>query len=496
MNGYTITSTGTVYLQSTSQRRLEHVFCFADNVADGKDGMSIEAEHRRRPGLFNVKPGEGRLVFSMLVLLAINTMVYQISSVVATADFLGTAGAIRIPVLWIVDVVIILVFAGVYSLIVDQVPRIKLMTWLFMGFALLYLAIQLMMSYGVPSVITSGLLYVLADQQLVIFPLAFWSLANDIYSMSESRRLFPLIAAGAAAGSVIGSGVAAASAAIFKEQGQHVSQLLVLGAFVFLLGLTLLHVTFRQREIRARQSSKAVNVIESIKVGFDVISNVPLFRYMGLAMLFTGLSFAIIEYHFLFSVHELFGDDSNRITTFYGVYQMILILGTWLFQWLITGRILKDTELKNTFTALPGVLLFAVVAAGTSFLAIPGIIGAAGGRFLGRLVQRGWDEPVRKAAQGLVPDERRGRVSTFLDSYLYSVATLVVCIFLIILIQLSAAGLLSEATMITIYLVVSGIGAGAAIWSALQLRKVYDQSLLNWRLSRSRRKSVLDGIEF
>jgi hypothetical protein len=28
------------------------------------------------------------------------------------------------------------------------------------------------------------------------------------------------------------------------------------------------------------------------------------------------------------------------------------------------------------------------------------------------------------------------------------------------------------------------------------MRRIYEKSLLNWRLARSRRKSALDGIEF
>ena len=36
----------------------------------------------------------------------------------------------------------------------------------------------------------------------------------------------------------------------------------------------------------------------------------------------------------------------------------------------------------------------------------------------------------------------------------------------------------------------------AAIFVSIYLRKVYDTSMLNYRLARSRRKSVLDGIEF
>jgi len=229
-----------------------------------------------------------------------------------------------------------------------------------------------------------------------------------------------------------------------------------------------------------------------VQVGFDVIWNVPLFRYLGLAMLLVGLAFTIVEYHFLFSVDRSFTADPLKFQTFYGAYKAALIAATWLLQWLVTGRLLRRVQLRSAFVPLPA----ALIAAAGGALAIPGIIGGAGGRFLGRLVQRAWDEPARKSVEGLVPDERRGRVSAFVDSYGYAAATIVGSLLLGGLFLASSLGWLPERAMIAIYLGVATCSAAAGLWSSLRLRAVYDQSLLNWRLARSRRKSVLDGIEF
>lgn len=447
--------------------------------------------------LLNLKPGEGRLALSLLIVLAVNTMVYQIASVVGTADFLGTAGETGIPVLWLFDVVVIFVFASVFALLVDRVSQIWLLTWIFAGFALLYLGVEMLISIGVSGHLTSGMLYILADLQLSLFPLAFWSMANTTYSMAQARRLFPLIAAGSAIGSIVGSGAAAGSAALFAKQGTGTSQMLTLSALVLLLGVVLLRLAYRGREIRSRQStSERPSLGDTLSVGFDMVNNVPLFKFLALAMVFSGIALAIIEYHFLFSVREYYDADSARMTTFYGFYQMAYIISTWLLQWLVTGRILKNADLRNAFPVLPIVLLLSVGGAGSLFLAVPIIFGGAGGRFVARVVFRGWDEPVRKAAQGLIPDERRGRVSTFLDSYLYSLSTLLVSVFLIALLSIPGDGVLTQQTVSAIYLSVAAVAVLVAVWAITRLRAHYDESLLNWRLSRSRRKSVLDDIEF
>jgi hypothetical protein len=260
--------------------------------------------------------------------------------------------------------------------------------------------------------------------------------------------------------------------------------------------MIILQLSFRKREIRARQSSEPGDIRETLKVGWDFFTNLPFFRLLAIAMLLAGFAFTIIEYHFLATVRDTFQGNSNAITTFYGVYQMVMILTIWLVQWLISSRLLKRAEIQNSFSPLPFALLLAIGLAATSFAAVPALIGAAGGRFLGRVIQRGWDEPVRKSAQGLVPDERRGRVSTFIDSYFYSTATLITAALLLGLLQLGTAGIVSQETVVIIYLAAAGVAAVGSFYATIRMRAVYAQDLLNWRLARSRRKSVLDDLSF
>ncbi len=450
--------------------------------------MTAERTH-----LLNLKPGEWRLAIPLLLLLSVNYVVLEISEVVATSGFVSTVGVSQIPLLWIVDMSIALLSAIAYSAVVDRLPRLRVVSWLLGMFAFSYLIIQVLFIYGAPDWMTYPLLYILADQQFTLFPLAFWSLANDVYSMSEAKRLFPLIAAGSAFGRIAGNGIAASSASFFTQSGANVSALLVLGGVVFLGGLGLLWLTFNHRVVRARQDHQAgVGVRQSLQEGVEVIRDVPILRYLAFVMTLVALALTILEYHFLFTIDQEFTGDPVQFQTFYGKYKLALILATLIFQWVITGRFLEKLGMKNNFLALPATL---VASAGMA-LALPGLIGGVAGRFLARLVEWSWDEPVRKSAQGLIPDERRGRVSAFLDSYIYAFSTIIGCILLIALFLVNAIGALPPTLVTPTYLVIAILAAVGAVMMALRLRSVYDKSLLNWRLSRSRRKSVLDEIEF
>lgn len=442
--------------------------------------------------LLNVAPGEWKLVSSLFALFVINTLVLELSNVVATAGFISHVGVPGILWLWVIDMAITLAVTGACASVIDRMSRVKLMAWLLGGLTSLYFGLQLLFYAGAPSGLIYPALYVMADLQLSIFPLIFWTLANDVYSMSDGKRLFPIIGAGNALGSILGNGLAAGAAVLLAQTGGSELNLLIVAAALLLIGILLLWFAFRHKTIRARQSREAqTGVRETIRVGTDFFNNVPSFKYLAIVMLLAGLILMIVEYNFLF-VTEQSLTTGLQFQAFYGTYKLVLIVSVFLGQGLVTSRLLKKVPLKNAFMVLPVTL---VIVAGC-VLAIPGLAGAALGRFLARLVQRTWDDLARKSLQGMIPDERRGRISIVMDSYFYTIATLVGCLTIGGLLLATNWGWLSSGWAVTIYLTIAALAALGAVWASLRLRAVYDRSLLNWRLARSHRKSVLDGVEF
>ena len=95
----------------------------------------------------------------------------------------------------------------------------------------------------------------------------------------------------------------------------------------------------------------------------------------------------------------------------------------------------------------------------------------------------------------MVPEERRGRVSVFMDSYLYSAGSIVGSLITGAIIFVGMR--LGLPQYYYAYLAAAVAAAGIGLWAALRLRQVYDSSLLNWRLRRrSHRSSVMDRLQF
>jgi len=352
--------------------------------------------------------------------------------------------------------------------------------------------LQFLFEIGVSDFITYPALYILADQQFMIMPLAFWALANDVYSVAESQRIFPIVASGAVFGGLMGNGLAAGPAVYFAEKSGSISSVLMLAAGLLIAAVIFTRFVFRKRPLRARQSrNNDTNLRDTLKIGMDYFKNLPLFRAVGFLMIFAGIVLTLVEFNFLSIIEHNVSSDLE-FQQFLGVYKAVQTTGILLFQWLITSRILTKTSLKNAFSVLPTALTAASIVA----FAIPTLIGAAISRFLSRTVLDAWDDPSRKALQGLIPDERRGRIATFMDSYFITSATILACVLLLVLLSLSGSGVISIEFATKIYLGVAVLAGVGGLMSSLYLKKVYDSSLLNYRLARSKRKSVLDGIEF
>jgi len=375
---------------------------------------------------------------------------------------------------------------------VDRFSRLNLVTWLLLRLAAIYLVIQVLFEAGVSDFITYPALYILADQQFMIMPLAFWALANDVYSVAESQRIFPIVASGDVIGGLLGNGLAAGPAVSFTERSGSIASILMLAAGLLVLAVIILRLVFRKRPLRARQSREEdTSLRETIAIGLDYFRNLPLFKAVGYLMICAGIVLTLVEFNFLSIIENNVATDLE-FQQFLGIYKAIQTTGILLFQWLITSRLLTKISLKNAFSVLPAALTAASVVA----LALPNLVGAAVSRFLSRTVLDAWDDPSRKALQGLIPDERRGRIATFMDSYFITSATILACVLLVVLLSLVGSGLISLGLATKIYLAVAGLAGIGGIASSIYLKRVYDSSLLNYRLSRSKRKSVLDGIEF
>jgi len=369
---------------------------------------------------------------------------------------------------------------------------VNLLKWISFSFAIIYVVLRMMFAFGVPGWINYSVLFLLTEQQWLFFPLIFWLLANDLFELAQAKRLFPVIASGAFVGQILGLGIAAAAPGLLNRMNVASTELLSMNVLIYLIIYVL--IAEGLRHVRVTQRPRQPETVrEALTEGWAFVREVPAFRYLMLAMLVSAVAFTIVEFHFLSVIsNDHSFSDADSFQTFYSLYNLGVTLLAIAIQTLLTSRLINSVGLKNIFLIFPVVLL-----AGLSWILVfpTSLIAVIGGLGVPRLSRSTIDEPARKSFQALVPAERRGRVSMFMDSYLFAVGAIVGSLILGAVILLGDQFGSLEAHHV--YLSIAVVAVTVAIWFAFRMRGAYEASLLNWRLKRRQRASgVLDKLEF
>jgi ATP:ADP antiporter, AAA family len=437
----------------------------------------------------NLETNELKLVILLGVLLLGNAIAMQVSSIVSISGFLFTGGVNQILIVLMIDYALVLVAGSLHTLIVDKFDRIKLMSWMSIGFGLVFLFLRLMFFAHTPGWLNYSFMYLIAEQQLIFFPMIFWVLANDVFSIAQSKRLFPLISSFVFVGKLIGIGIAFIAPTVFSVLALNPDDVLFLNVLIYLV--LYLIILFGMRKIKTRKMTQQVESLkDTLNEGWEFMRDVALFRYLMIAIIALAFVDTIIEFRFLV-VTDIAYPEQALYQQFYSLYRMGATILSLLVQVFLTSKLVQWIGLKNAFIVFP---IVGLLGAG-SLLGLPGAAVAIATMVMVKLIRETIDDSSRKSVAGLVPEERRGRVSAFMASYLPSLGTIGACIITWLIVQMSAAiNIKSE----YIYLPFAILGASVALWSVIRLRTVYDSSLLNWRLKRRQRvrSSALDKIEF
>jgi MFS family permease len=178
--------------------------------------------------------------------------------------------------------------------------------------------------------------------------------------------------------------------------------------------------------------------------------------------------------------------------SFYAGYNLIIAIASILIQ-TISARIIERVSLKSSFLLQPFVMAGSMI----SNLFVPGFVSSAASHGVARATYDTVDLSARKAFQALVPNEKRGRVSMFIDSYLPSAGTIVGSLMTFTVITLGLKLGFSRNEYSRVYIIVGIILALIALLSAFKVRATYEQSMLSWQLKRrTRGASVLDKLDF
>ncbi|WP_017305867.1 hypothetical protein [Spirulina subsalsa] len=437
--------------------------------------------------LFGLRPHELVLVLPLGLILWSNSLAVQISYIASVSGFLNKVGVNQFLLVSIITYLIILGILSLKSLIIDRLSRVNLMGGMTFSFAMIFVLLRLLFVFKFPDWLNYSFFYLLAELQWLFFPLIFWIFANSIFNMAEAKRLFPLIAAWGFLGKLLGIGIATIAPGVFATLGVEPEELILINVLFYLFSYILVKVFLSSTQFHDQTLYQPESVQDTLTECFNFIQEVPSFQFLTWSILIFSACDILIEFRF-YDISDNAFSSLGEYQTFYGLYRLGMTLLSFAIQTFLTGRILTYFNLKDTFLIMPFTMLTALIL----LLIYPNLVGGVGAILLARLSWDTIDESARKSFQALVPEERRGRVSIFMDGYLLAVGTIlgsgvagIVILFRHVLPFSAFYG----------YIGIGILTAFFGIWSIFQMRVVYENSLLNWRLTRrSKAKSVLDKL--
>jgi AAA family ATP:ADP antiporter len=277
--------------------------------------------------------------------------------------------------------ILLLAVVPAYCVLVNRMDRLKLIDRLTHFFSLNLVAFFFLFRIGVPNLGVPFYLWVGIFGLMIIAQ--FWSLANDLYSPNQGKRLFPLVAFGSNLGAIAGSRIAGGllSAGLEPYEMMIIASILVGLSTLITRRAVACSGTCPAGAACADPSSSGLSRNSFTSTGFGLLVRDHYLVLIAALMLLTNLVNTTGEY--ILSRTVLAAADANLvgeseiarqqfIGSFYASFFSWVNIAGALLQLLAVSRILKYAGVRGALLVLPLIALggYALIAASSALLTV------------------------------------------------------------------------------------------------------------------------------
>lgn len=390
----------------------------------------------------NIREGEGPALFLSGLYYFVLLCAYYIIRPIR--DDMGAAGGVE-NLAWLFTGTLtgMMILHPIYSAIVSRMPRRQFIAVVYRFFmAQLVLFYLLFQSLEGVSEIWAGRVFFVWTSVFNLFVISvFWSLVNDVFRPSQSKRLFGVIAVGGTAGALTGSAITSFLAAGLGA----ITLLLVSAALLEVAAWVSRYLSDNEQTLAmaaiADEAEKKDADIRNLEVPdesvvtqqvstkqteligggtLDGVLHVLRSPYLlGIAALM--LFFTIVSTYLYFMqiaiVNEALGDDREARTQLFANRDLVVNAITLIVQMFLTGRILRWLGIGVSLALLP-VISFA----GFGLLAVAPVLAIViGFDVLRRAGNFAIQRPARESLYTVVSRTDKYKAKNFNDTFVYRV---------------------------------------------------------------------------
>jgi AAA family ATP:ADP antiporter len=259
------------------------------------------------------------------------------------------------------------------------------------------------------------LLYSWGDILMVTTITQFWIFVNDLFSLREIKRKVGFFVSGGLLGGIAGSLV------VLSQSRLHLrSESLILAGPLFLIPCILIVFFVRRIPRKETGENEKSRSDRREKVGF--VQSWRLLRKNRFLLLLSGLILAgiivsnLVDFQFK-SAAEIFFPLKDARTSFLGTFYLGILVISYLFNVLLTSRILKTFGMRVALLILPVLLLAGALS--IFFIPVAGIvIYAVALKGTDKSLSHSLSQSVREILYIPVPPDIKYRAKVFIDMFL------------------------------------------------------------------------------
>jgi hypothetical protein len=381
----------------------------------------------------------------------------------AETAFLKRFGVEYLPLVYIINSIATFFIMGLLTGIMGRLSGARLLTYMLVFCGGSVAALRFVTPLGID--LLYPVLYILRMQYEVMLGLFFWNLANDLFNMRQSKRLFPLITAGGVLGGILASfGTPFLAKAVRFDNLMFVYLVTSLLGALTVKGMGARYPTLLLTEKGSKHVKSRPSILEEFKRVIPLVRESLLVKILIALTLLPNVVGPILNYQFNVAIDQYYGTETGLIA-FFGYFRgalNIISLGILLFVGRIYGR-----------WGLPTALLFHpfnYLGAFMAFLFRFDIFSAIYANISTTVLRNTIIAPARAILVGLVPESYRALARPFLRGTVVRVGVLLG----------SAAIMVTEGFLHPRYLsIVAGVFVTLWIGTGFFLKRRYSGILLD-----------------
>ena len=413
------------------------------------------------------------------VALAISTLAGVIADVVCMAQVLTLGGAAVLLLIFPLSGIGLAIPAVVITPMVDRYPRLRMLRIVGLGTAVAYILVLALLPIAPMLAVSLG--WIVAALQTYMYPMLLWSLAGDLFNVTESRHVNGWISSWGYAGRLLALAIVTLAPVLLGALGLPLTVVLVLAPL--LTAGSALWLTHRLRDAGASQGTREpVGVKRALRSGWEFVTEVRMWRWMVTGATISFVAATAVSLGVSAASAAILGDNPAGLQMLLAGTQLIATVTSLVVQRWLSKPLIARIGIRGGLMVQPVAIVIAGLALALSCY-WHSIALLAFAVLAWRVPEWTLDQTSKSAALGYVPDQRRARVSLILVLFSNALAWVLCAV-------VAAPGVLLGPLWL-VGALPALVGLVALLWWT-RLYRGWDRTLLDRQLKRRKRATSLD----